>query len=265
MMKVINVLKEFEEVDAITLGGSRAFGWSDDDSDYDLYVYLNRDLNTERRKSVLSQVCKHMDLGKTHWGVHWDDCILNDGTPLEINYFNINSTRQNLSGTLEKHIAWDAYTTCTCYMVFNSQILHDPKGLYSSMVADFTMPYPEQLRKNIISKNRELLSGITPSYLNQIEKAIKRNDEISINHRLASFAATYFDILFAINRKFQPGEKLLIKHASAMCEHLPKDFEENFNDLFSVNGSTISILHKILLNLDNLIAQSANPQRSEKA
>ncbi len=253
--KTIDLFQKFEEVDAIILGGSRASGKYDSTSDYDVYVYLNNALSIEKRKSALSQTCNYMGLGKTCWGADWDECILNNGIPIEVTYENINVTRQSLSNTLEKHIAWDGYTTCVCYVVFNSKVLYDPKGLYSDMVKRFTKPYPEQLRKNIVSANKELLNGITPSYLNQIEKAIKRNDVVSINHRLAAFTKSYFDILFALNRKFHPGEKRLIEFGTELCEWLPVDFETDLHSLFASNGNdkTVPIIRKLISNLDNLI------------
>lgn len=253
--QTIYLFQQFEEVDAIVLGGSRASGKYDTSSDYDVYVYLNSTLSLEKRKSVLSQTCNYMGIGKTCWGSDWDECILNNGIPIEVTYENINDTRQGLSNTLEKHIAWDGYTTCVCYVIFNSKVLYDPKGLYSDMINRFTMPYPEQLRRNIVSDNRELLNGMNPSYFNQIEKAVKRNDVVSVNHRMAAFIKSYFDILFALNRKFHPGEKRLIEFAKEICEYLPVDFEIDLHSLFAANGNdkTLPILRKLIANLDELI------------
>jgi len=253
--QTIELLRNFDEVDAITLGGSKAFGWGDSASDFDVYVYLNSDLCAEKRRTAFSQTCKQIALDKRHWGAHWDYCVLNDGVPIEFTYMRLNDTQQSLENTLLKHIPWGGYTTCTCYMVFNAKVLYDPKGLYGDMVEQFTMPYPEQLRKNIVNTNRELLHGITPSYFNQIEKAIHRKDFVSVNHRLAAFVQSYFDILFAINRVFQPGEKHLIELCKKLCEWLSTDFETDLQSLFSANGNdeTLPILRKILSNLDELI------------
>lgn len=253
--QTIELFQKFEEVDAIALGGSMASGRCDFTSDYDVYVYLNSELSIEKRKSALIQTCKTLGLGRTYWGANWDDCILNNGMPIELTYENINDTYKSLQNTLEKHIAWGGYTTCVCYVIFNSKVLYDPKGVYTKMVEHFTIPYPEQLRKNIIAENRGLLNGVTPSYLNQIEKAIKRNDVVSINHRLTEFTKSYFDILFALNRTFHPGEKRLIEFSKDLCEWLPVDFETDLQNLFTVSDSSqiMSIVHKLMSNLDILV------------
>jgi hypothetical protein len=257
--QTIGMLKGFDEVDAIVLGGSRVSGHFDSGSDYDVWVYLNNNLSIDKRKNILSQTCSHMDFGRTVWGAYWDDCVLNSGIPIEINYDSIDSKKKSLSNTLEKHNSWGAgYTTCFCYNVFCSNILYDPKGVYGDMVKQFTMPYPEQLRKNIIAKNRECMGGktsVSASYINQIEKAVMRNDMVSVNHRIAEFVKSYFDILFALNRKFHPGEKHLVEYAKELCEWLPEDFETDLHTLLVSNGNdeTIPVLRKMIINLDLLI------------
>ena len=85
------------------------------------------------------------------------------------------------------------------------------------------------------------------SYYEQIKKGINRNDTVSINHRIAAFLASYFDVIFAMNELLHPGEKRLIKYASDNCKNLPKDFEKNINILISQpNPKTLEILDDII-------------------
>ena len=85
------------------------------------------------------------------------------------------------------------------------------------------------------------------SYLEQIKLAIKRNDPVSVNHRITAFLASYFDVLFAANEIFHPGEKRLIKYAMQHCKFLPEHFEADLTGLFVAKND-----EKIII-LDNMV------------
>lgn len=76
-----------------------------------------------------------------------------------------------------------------------------------------------------------------------------------MNHRIAEFVKSYFDILFPINKIFHPSEKRLIEFANELCELLPVDFEKDLRNLFISNGNneTPIIACKLLHNLNDLI------------
>jgi hypothetical protein len=61
-----------------------------------------------------------------------------------------------------------------------------------------------------------VLGNIIHSYEQQIRSAFRRRDRVSLNHRTAAWLASYFDILFAANRRLNPGEELLLVHAQAL-------------------------------------------------
>ena len=69
------------------------------------------------------------------------------------------------------------------------------------------------------------------SYYDQINSAVERDDFVSVNHRCAAFLASYFDIVFALNRVLNPGEKKLVQFAKNNCKVLPEDFESDVNTL----------------------------------
>ena len=92
------------------------------------------------------------------------------------------------------------------------------------------------------------------SFFEQIEKAIKRNDIISIQHRITAFLACYFDIIFAINKKLHPGEKRLIQYAKLNCIILPNKFAENLENLIiSADKNKIEILNNIIFELRKIL------------
>ena len=103
----------------------------------------------------------------------------------------------------------------------------------SALQEKFRIPYPKKLKENIIFNNLKLLSGMLPSFDMQIKKAEIRGDLVSVNHRVAEFLASYFDIIFALNEMTHPGEKRMQSICSEECKILPNCFDENLNRLFA--------------------------------
>jgi hypothetical protein len=95
--------------------------------------------------------------------------------------------------------------------VLTSQALYDPNGWFQALQQAANQTYPEGLRRAIIAKNHPILGRNISSYVAQLERAVARRDLVSINHRVTALLASYFDILFAVNRMPHPGEKRLIE------------------------------------------------------
>ena len=89
-----------------------------------------------------------------------------------------------------------------------------------------------------------------PAYYNQIEKALKRDDFISVNHRIAAFFASYFDIIFAINEMPHPGEKKLLKIIKDNNLKIPKDMKKNIETILKLTATSST---DILLEIDELV------------
>lgn len=71
------LFKEFsqlEQVEAIALGGSRAGQNYDQNSDYDVYVYLNSSIDEATRLKILSKYCSYMEIEKPVLGVRGRLC-----------------------------------------------------------------------------------------------------------------------------------------------------------------------------------------------
>ncbi|EGL92473.1 hypothetical protein HMPREF9968_1434 [Streptococcus oralis SK255] len=79
-----------------------------------------------------------------------------------------------------------------------------------------------------------MLEQAMPAFSHQIEKAIKRQDLLSMNHRTSEFFASYFDLLFALNEQTHPGEKRMLEYAKTNCTLLPKQFEETIRGYFQL-------------------------------
>ena len=134
------------------------------------------------------------------------------------------------------------------FLLRNSDIQVDIAYFQINWIKDkCKIAYPEKLKNNIVKKNYPILRRGFSSYYNQITKALRRNDLVSINHRLSAFIASYFDILFAINEIPHPGEKKLIDIIENQCNIKPKNFKENLEKVF-IEGND-----KILKNLDIIV------------
>ena len=241
--KLFDELSHISQVEAIALGGSRATGRNDEKSDYDVYVYLSDFVDEKIRRDVLGKYCKYMEIGNSFWELE-DDVTLKDGIDMDIIYRNMTDFENMISSVVDNCVAWNGYTTCMWHNLITSKIVYDKSDKLKELQTRYQIPYPKDLKKNIISKNMNLLSGMLPSFDTQIEKAEKRKDFVSVNHRVTEFLASYFDIIFALNEMTHPGEKRMQSICSKECKILPNNFNENLSKLFNemFRGKTAPII-----------------------
>lgn len=231
VQEIYNKFEELKQVEALALGGSRASGNNDEKSDYDLYVYVTDKIDENVREAFLSEYCAEMEIGNRYWEYE-DNVILKDGVAMDIIYRTVDKFDNYLKFVIEEGHAMNGYTTCFWHNIKTSEIIFDKTGEYTKLKERCTIPYPQELKKNIIEKNMNLLSGVLPSYDKQIKKAFERHDFVSINHRVTGFLESYFDVIFAVNEMTHPGEKKLVKICREQCKILPERFEENIVGLF---------------------------------
>lgn len=228
---ILEELKLLPQVEIISIGGSRARGNYDEKSDYDIYIYYNEYIDKKIREGILNKYTKYMEYGNKYWEEE-DDGILKNGIEVEFIYRNVEFleevyTKLYLEGNVEY-----GYTTCNVDNLYNSIIIFDRSGLMNKYKERFKI-YPDELRKNIVFKNMELLYDRMPSIGYQVIKAIDRKDIISINNRLSEYFAMYIDIIFALNYKYNIGEKRLIDELKK-CKIIPKNAVENIEQLFEI-------------------------------
>jgi len=234
---IVDVNSLFEEignlpqVEAIALGGSRATGRSDEESDYDVYVYITGSITENERRDILSKYCKYMEIGNSFWELE-DDVTLKDGIDMDIIYRNMKGFENMVSSVVMDYVPWNGYTTCMWHNLITSRIVLDKNNKLNILQEKYRIPYPKKLKENIISNNLKLLSGMLPSFDMQIKKAENRGDLVSVNHRVTEFLASYFDIIFALNEMTHPGEKRMQSICSEECNILPKNFDANLCRLF---------------------------------
>ena len=224
-------LGSLSQVEAIALGGSRATGRNDEKSDYDVYVYITDSIDENQRRNILGKYCKYMEIGNSFWELE-DDVTLKDGIDMDIIYRDMKGFENMVSSVVMDCIPWNGYTTCMWHNLITSKIVLDKNGKLSTLQEKYRIPYPKELKENIIANNLKLLSGMLPSFDMQIKKAENRGDLVSVNHRVTEFLASYFDLIFALNEMTHPGEKRMQSICSKECSILPNNFDTNLNRLF---------------------------------
>lgn len=232
IVELYEKFKQVEQVEAVSLGGSRASGNADEKSDYDIYVYVTENIEESVRYDILSDFCSEMEIGNKYWE-NEDNVVLKNGVCADIIYRDLDEFQHIYEYIVEKCYARNGYTTCFWHNIKTCQIIFDKTGRFTELQKKCDVAYPQELKKNIIKRNMNLLSGYLPSYDKQIKKAYDRHDFVSINHRVAGFLESYFDVIFALNEMTHPGEKNLVKICKAQCKILPENFEKNITVLFN--------------------------------
>lgn len=241
-------------VEAVALAGSVQSGFGSAESDIDLYIYPSRELTMDER----SHYADIDAVGRQiidFWGSsdNWIDS--QTGVEVDAMYFTTDWMEEQLARILDRHEAWMGYTTAFWYTIQISESLFDRNGWFARLQEKANQPYPEILVQNIIRQNYPLLRQIRTSYKQQIMKAAKRQDWVSLNHRITEFLASYFDIIFAVNRKPHPGEKRLLAFA-AQCDKLPPNLHDDVETLLATGKNTTQIepaIDSLVDNLDTLL------------
>ncbi len=249
------------QVESVALAGSlgSGTGTSDSASDIDLYIYTRGEIPLADRSAIVERSggASRSSLNLNYWGP--GDEWLHKPSDIEIDlvYFDTSWMENQISSVIEKHQASMGYTTCFWHTIHQSLILFDRHDWIENLQKKCRVEYPEALRRNIITLNHPVLRGIIPSYAYQIEKAAKRRDLVSINHRTAALLASYFDILFALNRCLHPGEKRMVEFALNNCKLLPTNMEADIESILLLDASSISDLPartgRLLDNLDQML------------
>ncbi len=257
-VRICDKFKMINTIEAVALGGSQTSSEIDQHSDIDLYIYTNEMVPVETRRRIITELgFLQADIGLTYWddGDEWFD--KETGIEVDIIYWHTNWIKDEMNGLLNSYQAKTGYTTSFWHTIVNSKCLYDRSDWFANFKSSVNVPFSIKLQKAIIHKNYPVLKQIIPSYYNQIKKAAARNDFVSINHRIAAFLASYFDIIFALNKIPNPGEKKILSFINKNCAVLPADMEVQISRILkaaSGDGNAIlQDLDTLLKNLDELL------------
>jgi Domain of unknown function (DUF4037) len=218
--EIANAFAEISGVEAVAWSGSAALRKADSLSDYDLYVYWRTPVTFEARRSIIQSRALAYQLDNRYWEIE-DEWLEPGGRRFNVMYRACRDAEEEVDRRFLHHVASLGYSTAYCFTLSCGRILADPNGWLDKLRRQMQGTYPNGLLHAILQKNRPVLGGGMQScYLQQVKAALARRDPISINHRTAAWLASYFDILFAINRQLHPGEKRLLVYAEELA-HLP--------------------------------------------
>jgi catechol 2,3-dioxygenase-like lactoylglutathione lyase family enzyme len=246
---------QYSDVVAVALGGSRSSGLADPKSDFDLYVYTRSELELDARAKIARANSICAEVGNRIWepGDEWHD---QSGIHLDVMFRSMGWIEDQLARVLDRHEASAGYSTYFWANVLYSRILFDRDGWFDRLQERARSPYPEELRSAIILKNWPILRSTLSSYRRQLERAVDRGDLVSVQHRVSAALASYFDILFALNRQPHPGEKRLMQCMETRCTVRPARWREQMEDLLSARlggKALISAFDAIMDGLDAIL------------
>ena len=258
--QLAELFSELASVEAVALGGSRANNQSDAASDLDVYVFFSEEEPPiGLRGAIIERAggASSANLNFRHWGPSDPYFDRTSGVEVDLLYFETRWMAQQLERSLVTHEASLGYSTCFWHTLRRSHVLFDRHGWLAAQQERAHADFPEPLRRNIIHLNHSVLRNVIPSYKSQIDKALLRRDLVSVHHRLAALLASYFDVIFALNRELHPGEKRLLSLTVQRCTKLPTNMSADVEAVLrSVNDgpSLTANLTQLLDRLDELLA-----------
>jgi hypothetical protein len=259
--KLAALFASLPTVEAVALGGSRGAAGvaADAASDIDLYVYTRGAIPLAAREGIVEAAggATRTSLDEPWWGAGDEWLHAPSGIHVDAIYFDAAWMEDQLERVLVRHEASLGWSTCFWHTILGSIPLEDPRGWFARLQAGARVDYPEELRRAIIALNHPVLREAMPSWANQLAKAARRGDLVAVNHRLAGLLASYFDILFAVNRVPHPGEKRLLEAATRRCPLLPEALAPDVTELLETATSDLTGLparvDRLVDRLDDLL------------
>ncbi|MEI0525518.1 DUF4037 domain-containing protein [Brachyspira murdochii] len=253
----IKIITENNNIDSIVLSGSRSSLINDSMSDYDIYVYskslLKSKEDIESRIKFAEKYASSYEIGNDYFE-YGDEMILKDsGIYLDFMYRDLSWAEGELEYVWKGGNSKIGYTTAFLYNIKHSNILYDKDGKFKKLQDELNEEYPKKLKNNIIEKNFNVMYGKkTASFYEQLERAVKRNDIVSVNHRITAILSSYFDILFALNEELHVGEKKLLDYVFKLCSKIPNNFDKDIKNILFCNKNDKNILERIKILIENI-------------
>ena len=219
--RIADVVGTIPGVIAVSLGGSVASGLSDDTSDLDFHVFWSAPLAAPaEREALLATIADAGSVlvrpGTASWAL--EDWFSLDGRHVELIYVAWGDVEDDVARAYGAGLTDQEFTTARLHNYAHGHALHDPSGALRAVRERLRRTYPEATRTIVMRREPERLALA----LKQWRAAQARGDLLLAQHRRYTLHASFFNLLFALNRRYHPGEKRLLIHAES-CPSKPAD------------------------------------------
>lgn len=109
---LIDTFSSLPEVYGILLGGSRSTKLFDKLSDYDVYIYINKEIPLEKRKIICEKIFEYYELNNTFWETEDNGILKKNKYSVDIIYRKISWLDEYLNKLLFEYKVNIGYTTC---------------------------------------------------------------------------------------------------------------------------------------------------------
>ncbi len=224
--RIVAVVGQTPGVVAIARGGSVNAGLADGASDLDFHVYWEPPLalaaeRTVRLAALADPGCVWPGEGLSSWLV--EDHFALAGRSIELIYIRMADVHNEVAVAYRDGFVEEGFTTGRLFCFANDRIVYDPTGELGAQQALLRASYPDALRRAVIHRQSARLA----LYIGQLRTGQQRADLLYAQQIRTKLQNVSFDLLFAVNRQYHPGEKRLLTYA-ARCPLRPPDFTERW-------------------------------------
>jgi hypothetical protein len=219
--RIAEVVGQISGVIAVSLGGSVGSGLADADSDFDFHVFWTDPLaSPTEREAHLATIADAGSIivrpGTASWEL--EDWFAVDGRLVELIYVAWRDVEADVASAYDRGLTDAEFTTARLHNYAHGHALHDPTGVLRATQERLNHAYPEATRDLLLRREPERLAMA----LKHLRTAQARRDVLFAQHRRYTVQAIFFNLLFALNRLYHPGEKRLLTHAER-CPIRPAD------------------------------------------
>jgi hypothetical protein len=214
MRSIVAAIADLTGVLGVSLGGSVAAGFADAASDVDLHVYWRAPLAEPAARA--ERLARVADAGSVAvefltWGR--EDRLRVGGRLVELIYVPLDELQAEVEQAYGAGLSGEGFVTAQLNYAANGRLLHDAAGEVAAIRQRLVDAYPEATRRLVLRDNPFPMR----TYLAQLRGAQSRGDLLYVQHRRYAVQMVFFNVLFALNRRYHPGEKRLLRH----LEHCP--------------------------------------------